>query len=37
MGRTGFSLLRIESSGDFCEHGDESSSSIRKSEYFLIS
>jgi hypothetical protein len=31
MGRTGFSWLRIGSSGGLvCEHGDEPSGSIRK-------
>jgi hypothetical protein len=33
-GQTGFSWLRIRSSGGFCEHGDEPSVSIR---YFLKS
>jgi hypothetical protein len=37
MGRTGFSCLRIGSGGGFCEYGDESSGSIKKPGYFLIS
>jgi hypothetical protein len=31
---TGFSWLRIGSSGSFCEHGDEPSGSIRKRDIF---
>jgi hypothetical protein len=37
MGLTGFSWLRIGSSGGFCEHGDEPSGSINRAGYFLIS
>jgi hypothetical protein len=36
MRRTGFSWLRIGSSGGFCKHGDERSDSIKKAGYFLI-
>jgi hypothetical protein len=34
MGRTGFGWLRIGSSGDFCEHGNEPTGSIRKQDFF---
>jgi hypothetical protein len=34
MGRTGFSWLRIGSSGGLCEYGDEPSGSIRKRDIF---
>jgi hypothetical protein len=34
MGRTGFSWLRIMSSGGVCEHGNESWGSIRKQDTF---
>jgi hypothetical protein len=37
MGWTGFSWLRIGSSGRVCDHGDEPSGSIKKSGPFLIS
>jgi hypothetical protein len=37
MGQTGFSWLRIGSSGGLCEHCDEPSGSIKKVEYFLTS
>jgi hypothetical protein len=37
MGRTGFSWLRIGSSGGFCEHGYESSDFIKKAVYCLTS
>jgi hypothetical protein len=35
MGQTGFSWLRIESSVDLCEHGNEPSGSIKKAAYCL--
>jgi hypothetical protein len=35
MGRTGFSWLRIEFNGEFCEHGNEPSGSIQKEGYCL--
>jgi hypothetical protein len=34
MGRTGFSWLRIGSSGGLYEHSDESSGFIRKQDFF---
>jgi hypothetical protein len=34
MGRTGFSWVRIGSSGMLCEHGNEPSCSIRKQDFF---
>jgi hypothetical protein len=34
MGRTGFSWLRIGSSGGLCEHENEPSGSIRKQNIF---
>jgi hypothetical protein len=34
MGRTGFSWLRIRSSGGLCEHGSEPSGSIREQDIF---
>jgi hypothetical protein len=37
MGRTGFSWLKIGSSGGLYEHGDEPSGSIRKQDIFLTS
>jgi hypothetical protein len=35
MGQTGFSWLRIGSGGGVCEHGNETSGSIKKAGYFL--
>jgi hypothetical protein len=35
--RTGFSRLRIGSRAGFCGYGDESSGSIKKAGYFLMS
>jgi hypothetical protein len=37
MGRTEYGWLRIEYSGGFCEHGNESSGSIKKASYCLTS
>jgi hypothetical protein len=37
MGRTGFGWLRIGSSDGLCEHGNESSGSIKKTGYCLKS
>jgi hypothetical protein len=37
VGRTGFSWLRIGSSGGFCEHGNEPSGSIKEAGYCFIS
>jgi hypothetical protein len=34
MERTGFSWLRIGSSGGICKHGNEPSGSIRKQDMF---
>jgi hypothetical protein len=34
MGQTGFSWLRVGSSGRFCEHGSEPLGSIRKQDIF---
>jgi hypothetical protein len=34
MGQTGFAWLRIGSCGGHCEHGNESSGSIRRRDIF---
>jgi hypothetical protein len=37
MWQTGFGWFRIGSDGMLCEHGDETSGSIKKAGYFLTS